>query len=206
MQICELQNGNATKNLTYRELWKASGGISNCFQIDDGIINGLQFLRDYYKAPIYPTSTVRSKAYNLAIGGVADSRHQPDSVQPDGDGIDWSFSDKKHALDYQYQVLNKGPVFLALRDEYGWRAFGLYDTHFHADNRAKQHNKEDEFGTYRLWDHRITTKGEENIFQAIWEAWFGPDDSPAPRYGKWIWIFVILSMVAVGAYFATKGN
>lgn len=138
-------------------------GFPDEFYLSEITVKGCQAIRSYYNHPVQINASGRTKAHNKAIGGASSSRHLLGQHRGDEmnhvDACDLDFGDGANELallkDFHAQVLNGGPLVDFLKD-LGINGIGLYDGFIHLDSRPD---------SFRFWDNRVSTKGDENFLQ-----------------------------------------
>lgn len=133
-----------TTNFNESEVYNASFGGAESFNLSDKTLLAGQIIRDYFGVPMRVNSSYRTVAHEIAQGRSGNSQHAK------GKALDFSFlgSERENTLlKYHQEILNKGPLYNQLK-QVGINGFGLYDTFLHIDSRA----------TPAFWDNRITTK------------------------------------------------
>jgi hypothetical protein len=160
--------------------------------LDEDLLNAVQYLRDKYNDKIKITSTYRTPNCNLLAGGVKNSFHLK------GKALDFQFiNDNKDYLKKIYNdFASRGEVYQTLRD-LGINGFGFYNTFIHLDTR-------DQF-TY--WDNTNTDFGQVDLSTGekknIWRKLRVIFQPEAIQENKLNFLALIV-LVGILVYFAVK--
>ena len=96
--------------------------------LDGRLITAIQAVRDFIGAPVYITSSYRTKQCNKDCGG------SPGSLHLQGMALDFTTASCNSLI--IENISQYGKLFLLLHS-CGIKGFGLYPAHIHIDTRAK---------------------------------------------------------------------
>lgn len=125
-------------NFRLNEFFTKCPGYNYHF-LSGSVMISAQLIREYYRDPIYITSSYRGPVCNKNAGGSSKSTHMS------GRAIDFKFENKANLDLFAEDILNRGYLFNKLYER-GVRGIGLYSSHIHIDCRQRD--------SIVIWDHR----------------------------------------------------
>ena len=131
--ICKGNTEFVTEHFRQSELYSTSIDAPTCIELDDRVIEALQYIRSYLDTPIIVTSTLRTPTGNALAGGSSNSQHLY------GRAIDFTFPDDNYCKVFSFRqlMLQKGDFFQNLM-ELGVRGVGFYKDFVHIDVRPQE--------------------------------------------------------------------
>ena len=134
--IKKTDNYKAAENFNISEFFSNSAGVTS-HPFNNDLILAVQAIRTLAKVPVHITSTYRTSAHNLAIGGASKSQHLT------GNAVDWTISDREVLSKIQDELRiykHNHPAIKSI----GVGGIGIYDTFVHFDMG----------GAGRFWDEK----------------------------------------------------
>lgn len=150
-------NSYVRPNFQMHELRSGSTDAPETFELDDTVLDALQFVRDNFGTTDV-NSTGRTTAHNKKIGSGTWSRHWITESRP-VDAIDFKIADQEQEKIFQKDIQEKGFFFNQLRSKYGV-TIGIYDSFTaHIDTAGGQGVSaanvfNDHFGQYGYWSKK----------------------------------------------------
>ena len=112
--------------------------------LDERLILACDLIRDFYKFPVYITSSFRTVKGNRLANGA------PNSFHLRGMAVDLVIPPVNQYLNAA--ILSHGPLFYSLR-ECGIGGFGIAHDFLHIDTRESGSFYEPKFGSFELWHY-----------------------------------------------------
>lgn len=156
MLITKGSSEKASENFTIGELYSQSPDAPIAHELDDKVIEAVQYIRTYYNQEVIIDSTFRTMLHNLSLGSQESSMHRHNKA------IDWKFKNEELLKLFQAEYLQEGRLYKTLRNRFNL-SVGFYDTfcHFDTGNGAGVNKKSvftDIYGTAGFWDNRTKKK------------------------------------------------
>lgn len=175
MQVRKANTTPVSLHYLEKDFYSHSPDAPSSHYLDEKLIAAFEIINSYLGIVLTPSSTFRTYANNLAIGGSSGSQHLT------GHAADGDMSDDK-LLIYNAQIESRGPLYQQLRAA-GINGFGLYDNFFHIDTREGE----------SFWDNRAET-GPNSITQAIASSYYNNEDG-IKDWKRTMWIILILFFI-----------
>lgn len=148
MEIVSNSSEYIRDNFKASEFYSKSYDAPQSHLLSSKVMDGWQFIRDYYSKPIRITSTARTSAGNFAAGGGANSQHllvENAAFAADGEFLE----DEQETMSLFYaDMICKGPVYQSLT-QLGIKGIGIYNGFIHLDDGMSPLNTRQGF---TAWD------------------------------------------------------